>query len=71
MHSLSEDPIEVSKAYLGRPNDIQLFPFLCQFMIPVYEEVTGESNTMRMLLDEFKRRWKKRKKRVMSKSEVR
>lgn len=56
---MPEDPIEVSKQYLSKPNDIELFPFICAYMVPVYEEITGETNTMRKLVEEFKRMWKK------------
>lgn len=57
----SDNPIEVSKAYLSKNNDISLFPFLCLYMIPVYEEVTGNKDTMKQLGQEFKRRWKEEK----------
>ena len=55
----SEDPVEVSKMYLSRPNDINLFPFLYLYMIPVYEEITGNKDTMKQLGKQFKKRWKK------------
>ena len=57
----SEDPIEVSKAYLSKPNDISMFPFLYLYMIPVYEEVTGSKDTMKQIGRAFKRRWKEEK----------
>ena len=57
MHTTSDDPVEVSKEYLSKPNDIQLFPFLCMYMIPVYEESTGEKNMMQKLARGFKQRW--------------
>lgn len=57
----SDNPIEVSKAYLSQPNDISIFPFLYLYMIPVYEEVTGQKDTMKQLGKAFKQRWKKEK----------
>lgn len=57
----SENPVEVSKAYLSNPNDISIFPFLYLYMIPVYEEVTGNKDTMKMLGKAFKKRWKQEK----------
>lgn len=29
------------------------------YMIPVYEEITGERDTMKLLAENFKKRWKK------------
>ena len=60
-YSDSDNPIEVSKKYLSSPNDINLFPFLYLYMIPVYEEVTGSKDTMDSLRNAFKKRWKKEK----------
>ena len=57
----SDNPVEVSKAYLSKPNDISLFPFLYLYMIPIYEEVTGNKDTMKMLGKAFKKRWKQEK----------
>lgn len=57
----SENPVEVSKAYLSNPNDISIFPFLYLYMVPVYEEVTGNKDTMKMLGNAFKKRWKQEK----------
>ena len=57
----SDNPVEVSKAYLSKPNDINLFPFLYLYMIPVYEEVTGNKDTIKQIGKAFKRRWKAEK----------
>ena len=57
----SDDPVQVSKDYLSKPNDISLFPFLYLYMIPVYEEVTGRKDTMKELGKEFKQRWREEK----------
>jgi len=61
LHLLSDDPVEVSKAYLSSPNDISIFPFLYLHMLPIYEEVTGNKDTMKLLGKAFKRRWKEEK----------
>lgn len=52
------DPVEVAKSYLSQPNDVNLFPFVCIYVIPLYEETTGETGTMEKLMKDFKRRWK-------------
>lgn len=57
----SDDPVKVSKDYLTKPNDISIFPFLCLYMIPIYEEVTGRKDTMKELGKAFKQRWKQEK----------
>ena len=58
-YNLPSDPVEVSKKYLKTPNNIQLFPFMCMFMIPVYEELTGRHGTMDAMRKEFKRLYRK------------
>ena len=54
-NKLPKDPVEVSKNYLNSPNDINLFSFLCLYMIPVYEKITGQKNTMKKLARQFMR----------------
>ena len=61
MYTPLEDPLEVSKAILSKFNNIKLFPFLFLYMIPVYEEVTGNKDTVKKIAREFKRRWKTEK----------
>ena len=60
LNNLPDDPVEVSKQYLSHPNDIKIFPFLCLYMVPVYEKLTGRKNTMQELAKEFDRRWKRK-----------
>lgn len=55
----SQDSFEVGKRVLERPNDINLMSFICLFVIPVYEETTGEHGFMNVLSDEFHKRWRK------------
>jgi hypothetical protein len=57
LHGMSSDPIKASKEYLSHTNDVKLFPFVCMYVIPVYEETTGEKDTMEKLMVEFKRKW--------------
>ena len=57
-YNVSSNPIEVSKEYLEHPNDISIFPFLCMFVIPLYEKATGEHDTMKKLTLEYRKRWK-------------
>ena len=59
LENLPEDPVEASLAYLSHPNEIQVFPFLWMYMIPVYKELTGRTNVVEDIRREFKRRWKK------------
>ena len=55
----STDPIEVSKEYLTNRNDVSIFPFICMFVIPLYEKETGERGTIQKLSVEYRKRWKK------------
>ena len=55
----NDNPLEAAKEYLSKPNNVQMFPFLCMYMIPVYEETTGNKGTMRELAKAFKEQWKK------------
>ena len=60
MYGLSDDPVEVSKKILQGRNDIQLFPFMMMYMIPVYEKLTGNTDIMKRLREEYKRMYKKK-----------
>ena len=55
----NDNPLEAAKEYLNRPNNVQMFPFMCMYVIPVYEETTGNKDTMRELSRAFKEQWKK------------
>jgi hypothetical protein len=59
LYGLPEDPIEVSKMELERPNDIRIFPFICLYVIPVYEKLTGEKNTLEKIAKKYKNRLKR------------
>lgn len=58
-NTLPDDPVEVSKEYLLMPNNIQIFPFLYLYFIPVYEQLTGDTDLVKHLCQEFKKRYKK------------
>ena len=61
MYNIPKDPVEASKKYISEPNNIYLFSFLCIYVIPVYEEITGNKNTMEKMAIDFKRLWNKKK----------
>lgn len=58
-NSLPDNPVEVARRYLSTSNDVGVFPFLCLFVIPLYEEETGERDTMKKISSEFMKRWKR------------
>lgn len=49
-----KDPIEVSKAYLKSENEIKVFPFFAQFVVPVYEEITGDKGILKRIYQKVK-----------------
>ena len=55
----SDNPIDISKEYLSKPNDIDAFPFLVLYMVPIYEETTGRKNFMKDMAKTFKEQWLK------------
>lgn len=55
----SEDPIDMSKHYLSRPNDISPFVFFCRYIVPIYEKETGAKDVLKKYTKHFKERWKK------------
>lgn len=60
MYSKFDDkPIEAAKEYLSKPNNVRVFPFMCMYVIPVYEEITGQRDTMKELAKIFREQWKK------------
>ena len=58
-----DSPIEASKEYLSKPNDISVFPFVCLFVVPVYENVSGRTGVM----EEFNKRYKELLRRKLKK----
>ena len=62
VYGMADDPVAAAKTYLSRPNDISIFPYICLYAIPVYEEVSGVRGTMERIAEDFKRMWKKKKK---------
>lgn len=59
MNLLTNDPLKDAINSLSRYNDINLVSFICMYIIPVYEEDTGETGLMYRLASEFKKRWRK------------
>ena len=59
LFGVTDDPIEASKAYLARRNNIQLFSFVFMYVFPVYEEVTGNKNVRKEFTKKIQERWRK------------
>ena len=59
--NMSSDQFEVGMNHISMRNDIDLMQFIFMFVIPVYEEVTGNKDTMKQIGKAFKRRWKAEK----------
>ena len=55
----NRNPIDVARNYLSNPNDVNVFPFFCMFVIPLYERETGERDTMKKIAIDFRRAWNK------------
>jgi hypothetical protein len=49
------DPVKASMGVLSSPNDISIFPFVCQYVVPVFEKVTGQKNLMEKMYEEYKK----------------
>jgi hypothetical protein len=56
--NIEDVPIEASKEYLGRTNDVKLFPFICLYVIPLYEHDTGERDTLKKINQNYRKRMK-------------
>ena len=69
LYSIPSDPVEASIQRLSKPNDIQIFPFICTYMVPVYEEMTGQKNVLESIAKEYKRRWKQKQKQSQEQSQ--
>ena len=59
IYAIGTDPIEASKGYLSRPNNVQVFPFVCKYVVPIYEKTTGDKGFMDRLKKQISNRWKK------------
>lgn len=55
-------PLEFAKRYLNRRNDIDLFQFVIRFVLPIYEEDTGNKDMMKLLYDDLRKKLKQLKK---------
>ena len=51
MYNLPEDPVEASKRYLSTQNNIHQFPFFVQYIVPVYEKLTGKKDVLKKIYD--------------------
>ena len=60
MFDLPNDTLEAAIKYLNSNNDINRTAFVCMFVVPVYEEVSGKTGTMEELYKIFGRLWKKK-----------
>lgn len=58
LYSVKDDPIEASKVYISHPNNINIFSFVCLYVIPVYEKTTGNRNIIDQLEVEYDKRMK-------------
>lgn len=56
---ISNDAVDVAINYLSNRNDVNLFSFICMFVIPVYERTTGNTNMMKQIEDAYRKQWKK------------
>jgi hypothetical protein len=45
---------------LNGPNDIKIFPFICLYVVPVYEQLTGKTNTLQEMEKQFERLMKRK-----------
>lgn len=55
IYGLPSDPLEAGIEYLKKPNDVEPFPFICMFVVPIYERITGKKDTMEKMVREYKR----------------
>lgn len=54
-----DDPLMMAKLYLVSPNDVNLMSFIFEFVIPVYEQDTGNTGTIESIKKEFAKRMKR------------
>ena len=59
LRDLPDDPLISAKAYLVAPNDVSLMSFIFEFVIPIYEQDTGNYGTIEKLRKEFAKRMKR------------
>lgn len=56
---LPDDKVKMAVEYLSTYNEVKLMPFIVMFVVPVYEQTTGETNFMEKFKREYQRMWKK------------
>lgn len=54
-----DDPLMMAKLYLVSPNDVNLMSFIFEFVIPIYEQDTGNTGTIESIKKEFAKRMKR------------
>lgn len=52
---MPQDPVQASIGVLSFPNDISIFPFVCKYVVPIYEKVTGQKDIMKRMYEDYKR----------------
>lgn len=60
LFDLPNDTLETALRYLKMRNDINRTAFVCMFVVPVYEEVSGKTGTMEEIYKIFGQMWKKK-----------
>lgn len=56
---IPDDEVDVAVNYLSNRNDVNLFSFICMFVIPVYERTTGNENVMGKIEEAYRKQWLK------------
>ena len=57
--NMSSNQFDVGMNHISMRNDIDLMQFIFMFVIPVYEEVTGQKNVVEGLKEAYSKRWRK------------
>lgn len=52
---MPDDPAKASEAYLSRPNNVDMMPFIFLYVIPVYEETTGQKDTIKHIAEDYRK----------------
>ena len=54
---IPDDEVDVAVKHLSNRNDVNLFSFICMFVIPVYERTTGNENVMDKIEEAYRKQW--------------
>ncbi len=55
----SDNPLIAARDYLSKPNNVNLMSFVSLFVIPVYEEITGDKDFLNRLHKSYMAIWSK------------